>query len=242
MLKNLIDVKAAAKHFKVKPLTVAEWIRSNKIPARKKGRRWWIRKEDVEIFENHGNSMPKGTVIENDKSGQIDLFDPEESAGTMPLESLRSPNTFAYMEGKNGWKPLHIVNFPNEFKGRVINILENAEIYGRNYENFMRAAAYNLILDEEQRIKEVDPDSMSAEWEAWDNSQAVIQKDYMNRKVLTQMKEAVRILTKNRVQKAWEEYLEEVSHLVERFEEPWKSEAYEIIASYGKDDKEEELG
>ena len=47
---NYLTAKEVAKYLQVKPLTVYQWARTNKIPAIKIGRIWRFNKEVIDDF------------------------------------------------------------------------------------------------------------------------------------------------------------------------------------------------
>lgn len=47
---NYLTAKQVAKYLQVKPLTVYQWARTNKIPAIKIGRIWRFNKEVIDDF------------------------------------------------------------------------------------------------------------------------------------------------------------------------------------------------
>lgn len=49
-MENYLTAKQIAKYLQVKPLTVYQWARTNKIPAIKIGRIWRFDKEFIDDF------------------------------------------------------------------------------------------------------------------------------------------------------------------------------------------------
>ncbi len=49
-MEEYLTAKQVAKYLQVKPLTVYQWARSNKIPAVKIGRIWRFKKEIIDNF------------------------------------------------------------------------------------------------------------------------------------------------------------------------------------------------
>jgi len=49
-LEEYLTAKQVAKYLQVKPLTVYQWARTNKIPAVKIGRIWRFKKEVIDDF------------------------------------------------------------------------------------------------------------------------------------------------------------------------------------------------
>ena len=50
VLEEYLTAKQVAKYLQVKPLTVYQWARTNKIPAVKIGRIWRFKKEVIDDF------------------------------------------------------------------------------------------------------------------------------------------------------------------------------------------------
>ncbi|GAB4117085.1 MAG: hypothetical protein Kow00103_13500 [Candidatus Caldatribacteriota bacterium] len=49
-MEDYLTAKQVAKYLQVKPLTVYQWARKNRIPAIKIGRIWRFKKEDIDNF------------------------------------------------------------------------------------------------------------------------------------------------------------------------------------------------
>ncbi|MDP2945701.1 MAG: helix-turn-helix domain-containing protein [Atribacterota bacterium] len=49
-MEEYLTAKQVAKYLQVKPLTVYQWARTNKIPAVKIGRIWRFKKEVIDSF------------------------------------------------------------------------------------------------------------------------------------------------------------------------------------------------
>ena len=49
-MEEYLTAKQVAKYLQVKPLTVYQWARTNKIPAVKIGRIWRFKRDVIDIF------------------------------------------------------------------------------------------------------------------------------------------------------------------------------------------------
>ena len=53
-----LDVREIAAELRVTAQTVNRWCRTKRLPARRAGRKWLIRREDLEIFLRSGQARP----------------------------------------------------------------------------------------------------------------------------------------------------------------------------------------
>lgn len=58
-ISPMFTCEEVADHYKVKVITVWEWIRKKKLPAIKTGREYRIREEDIKKFEESISTVNK---------------------------------------------------------------------------------------------------------------------------------------------------------------------------------------
>lgn len=227
--ETLISVKEAARQTNYQEMTITKWIRDNKLPGRKVGKRWYIQTSHWLLFLENGKKMPPdfGPI---DNSHKVDVLDDQHGEiEDVPIENIRPIQTFSELEsGRSGWAPSRAPKIPNELVPRIDRVIKILPQYNNSYGNFYRDAIYSRLLDIEQVLKQAGQ-GFDPAWESYRISQIIIERDDADKRTIESLKKAVSILKNIRDPEEWKSFIEKQRPHIMKMSKRYRRMARTII-------------
>lgn len=235
---NMIYVPEIAERCNVEQRTVTKWIRENKIPAKKSGKRWYVREDYLKMFMANNHTMPPDYLPIDNKAGS---HEPLQADPNFKPEKMRPILTFSNFESsKAGWAPNRITKFPPEFEIRIANILQAVPQYGNQFTNFIRDAVGNRILDLEEALASEGLD-FDQRWAAWHESHLVKENHKNNDAIVAMLKQAARCLKQAKNKENWEKFVAANQPRIKELPPYWRKKAKNILEGKGLEIVEEDV-